>query len=66
MGEMDNLEGLGLQVQVEIRAEKGVIFLRGTVTSPVLKEECERRVAALEGVERVENQLSVTEDYRYA
>lgn len=50
---------------LEIRAEKGVVFLRGAVTSPVLKEECERTVAALEGVEHVENQLSVAKYYRY-
>ena len=51
---------------VEIRAEKGVVLLRGAVTSPVLKEECERTVAALEGVERVENHLSVVQYYQYA
>ncbi len=50
---------------VEIRAEKGVVFLTGAVTSPVLKEECERTVATLEGVEHVENQLLVTQYYRY-
>ncbi len=50
---------------VEIQAEKGVVFLKGAVTSSVLKEECERTVAALEGVERVENQLSVAQYYRY-
>jgi cytidylate kinase len=50
---------------LEIWAEKGVVFLRGSVTSPVLKEECERTVAALEGVEHVENQLSVGQYYRY-
>ena len=44
---------------VEIRVEKGVVLLRGAVTSDMLKEECERAVAALEGVEHVENQLSV-------
>jgi len=51
--------------QVEIQAERGVIFLRGSVSFPVLKEECERTVAALEGVERVENQLAVVSYYRY-
>ena len=45
--------------QVEVRAENGVVFLRGTVTSEMLKGECERAVAALEGVKSVENQLSV-------
>ncbi len=57
---------LGSDLQhVEIRAERGVVFLRGAVTSPVLREECERTLAALEGVEHVENQLSVTQYYRY-
>jgi cytidylate kinase len=51
---------------VEVRSEKGIVFLRGAVTSPVLKEECERTVAALEGVEHVENELSVTQYYPYA
>jgi cytidylate kinase len=51
---------------VEIRAEKGVVFLKGAVTSDVLKEECERAVTALEGVEHVENQLSGTLYYPYA
>ncbi len=46
---------------VEIRAEKGVVFLKGSVISPGLKEECERAVDTLEGVEHVENQLSVAE-----
>ena len=40
---------------VEIRVEKGGLVLRVSVTSPVLKEECECPVAALEGIERVEN-----------
>jgi hypothetical protein len=50
---------------VEIRVEKGAVVLRGAVTSPVLKEECERTVAGLEGVGHVENQLSVTRYYGY-
>ena len=50
---------------VEILAERGILVLRGTVTSSGLKEDCERRVAALEGIDRVENQLSVAEHYRY-
>jgi len=50
--------GSGLH-QLEIRAEKGGIFLKGTVLSSKLlsselKDECERAVTALEGVERVE------------
>ena len=57
---------LGSDLQhVQIRAEKGIVFLGGAVTSPVLKEECERTVTALEGVEHVENQLSVVQYQRY-
>ena len=48
---------------VEIRVEKGVVRLRGRVTSFALKEECERSAAALEGVEHVENELSAVEPY---
>jgi len=51
---------------VEIRAERGILVLRGEVPSSGLKEECERRVAALEGIDRVENQLSVTQYYPYS
>jgi cytidylate kinase len=50
---------------VEIRAEKGVVFLRGTVSSPALKEDCERVIGAMEGVEHVNNELSVAEYYGY-
>jgi len=40
------LEILGGEVQhVEIKAEKGVVFLKGAVTSPSNKENCERTVA---------------------
>lgn len=57
---------LGANFQhVEIRAEKGVVYLKGTVISPALKEECEKTVAALEGVQGVDNQLSVAQFYRY-
>jgi len=46
---------------VEVRVEKGVVVLKGVVTSDMLKEECERVVEALEGVEHVENQLAVAQ-----
>ena len=60
------LEVLGDQVRhVEIRAERGVVFLNGAVTSSFNNENCERAVAGLEGVERVENQLSVVQYYRF-
>jgi len=61
------LEILGDEVwHVEIRAEKGIVFLSGAVTSPLNKENCDRAVAGLEGVERVENQLSLFQYYRFA
>ncbi len=54
------LEVLGIEVRnVEIRAEKGIVFLSGTVTSKLNKENSEKAVVGLEGVKRVENQLSV-------
>jgi len=51
---------------VEIRAEKGRVFLRGAVSSDAFKEECERVIGAIEGVEHVENELSVSQYYGYA
>jgi len=50
---------------LEVRAEKGVVVLRGQVVSQEKKEECERTTASLEGVERVENQLWVDQYYRF-
>ena len=48
---------------VEIQVVKRVVILKGAVPSSALKEECEKRVAALEGVERVDNQLLVSQLY---
>jgi cytidylate kinase len=45
--------------QVEVRAEKGVVVLKGGVVSHVQKENCERVISGLEGVNRMENHLSV-------
>jgi len=56
-GLMDIL-GVGFR-QVEVRAERGVVVLRGGVVSRVQKEDCERTISGLEGVNRVENHLSV-------
>ncbi|HSR10900.1 MAG TPA: cytidylate kinase family protein, partial [Thermodesulfobacteriota bacterium] len=59
------LELLGGEFQnVEARAKKGVVFLNGIVTSSVDSHNCERAIAALEGVEKVENRLSVVQHYR--
>jgi len=60
-----NILGSDIQ-QIEIQAVKGVVFLKGGVTSAELKEKCERAVASLEGVERVENQLVEIQHYRFA
>ena len=61
------LETLGDEVwSVEIMAERGVVFLNGAVTSSVNKENCERALAGMEGVEQVKNQLSVIQYYRFA
>ena len=57
---------LGLDIRhLNIQVEKGAVTLRGAVTSGVDKENCQRAVAALEGVNKVDNQLLVTEYYRY-
>ena len=50
---------------LEVRAEKGVVVLRGGVASQPKKEECERTITGLEGVERVENQLWVDQYHRF-
>ena len=56
------LEVLGVEVRnVEIRAEKGIVFLSGTVTSKLGKENSEKAVTGLEGVKHVDNQLSVVQ-----
>ena len=44
---------------VEIKAEKGVLLLAGQVDSPISKENCERALAGLEGMIRVENKLLI-------
>jgi len=45
--------------QLEVRVEKGVVFLKGGVGSQIKKENCERMICSLEGVEGVENHLTV-------
>ncbi|MBM4332670.1 MAG: BON domain-containing protein [Deltaproteobacteria bacterium] len=49
---------------ISIRIEDGVVTLGGTVTSGVGQESCQRAVAGINGVKRVENQLSVIQYYR--
>ncbi len=45
---------------VEIKAQKGVLFLEGSVDSPASKEKCEQTMAGLEGIMGVENKLFIT------
>jgi osmotically-inducible protein OsmY len=45
--------------QAEVRAEKGIVVLRGRVGSQVQKENCQRAISGLEAVNRIENCLSV-------
>jgi cytidylate kinase len=44
---------------ISIETARGVVTLGGVVTSDVLREDCQRAVARIEGVSRVDNQLSV-------
>jgi hypothetical protein len=56
LGELLAAEGLG-DVRVEIRAGRAV--LRGVVEEPRLQEEAGRLAAALDGVDRVENEIGL-------
>lgn len=47
--------------QININAEKGVVFLRGEVDRPELLEELEARVRKVRGVRGVENRLHLPE-----
>jgi len=51
---------------VEVLAIKGVVILRGAVTSSALKEECGKIVSALEGVKKVDNELLVSQYYGHS
>jgi cytidylate kinase len=57
---------LGIDVRhINIQIEAGAVTLRGAVASGVDKENCQRVISGLEGVKEVENQLFVTEYYRF-
>jgi osmotically-inducible protein OsmY len=47
--------------QINVNAENGVVFLRGTVESPELVEALEARVRKVRGVKDVENLLHIAE-----
>ena len=57
---------LGIDIRhINIQIEKGVVTLRGAVGSARDKEGCQQTVSGLEGVKKVDNQLFVTEYYRF-
>jgi len=57
---------LGIDIRhVNIQIEKGAVILRGAVNSTADKENCQRTLSGLEGVRKVDNQLLVTEYYRF-
>jgi len=58
------LLGMGF-TYMNIYVEEGVVTLDGTVTSGPDMANCERAVASIEGVQRVNNHLSVTQVYRF-
>ena len=60
------LDVLGIDIRhINIQVDQGVVILRGSAGSTKEKENCEKAVAAVPGVKKVENQLLVTEYYRY-
>jgi osmotically-inducible protein OsmY len=60
------MDVLGTDIRnVEVEAKKGTVLLKGMVVSARSRENCEKALAALEGVQRVENQLIVSQYYRY-
>ncbi len=50
---------------IDVTAERGVVSLKGMVTSKVLKEDCQNAVTGIKGVNRVNNLISVAEDSGY-
>jgi hypothetical protein len=57
---------LGVEVRhINIQAEGGRVILRGAVGSAMEKGNCEKSVAGIEGVREVDNQLFVTEHFRF-
>ena len=57
---------LGVEVRhINLQVERGKVILRGAVGSAMEKENCEKSLAGLEGVKKVDNQLFVTEYFRF-
>ena len=48
---------------ISIHAERGVVTLGGVVTSEALRNDCQNAVPRIEGVNRVDNQLSMASYY---
>ncbi len=60
------LEAVGEDVRhIDVKADNGVVYLKGAVTSMPGKERCEKALEGLPGVKRVEAQLSVVQYYPY-
>jgi len=59
-----DLVGMNLRL-IHIRINQGVVILKGSVVSESELETCRRAVAAVEGVVRVDNQLTVGKFYPY-
>jgi len=60
------LDILGIDIRhTNIQIEKGVVTLRGAVSSPVEKENCQQALSKIAGVNRVYNQLLTTEHFRF-
>jgi cytidylate kinase len=54
------MEAIGSEANyLEIKAEKGILTLKGAVTTAAKSQQCEKAAAGLPGVERVANELSV-------
>ena len=57
---------LGMEVRhVNAQVEQGMVTLRGSVPTAKDKENCEKAISALGGVQKVDNQLLITEYYRF-
>jgi cytidylate kinase len=59
-----DLVGMNLRL-IQIQIHQGVVTLKGSVVSESEMETCRRAIAAVEGVVRVDNQLTVGKFYPY-
>jgi len=57
---------LGMEIRhVNAQVEQGTVTLRGSVPAAKDKENCEKAVSVLGGVQKIDNQLLITEYYRF-